>query len=232
MFRHHEYKEGIPMDKKVLYKLSYGMYAVTSLDGTRPVGCAANCAMQITSSPVTVAISMNNKNYTTACIRESKKFALSIFSDKSNLLSIGTLGFQSSKDVDKFTDIPVEYHDGMPVISDGCGYGLFKVIDTLETSTHVLFIGEMYEGEVLSDENPMSYAYYREVIKGTAGKNSPTCQMVEGVWTCKEKWRCRVCGYIYEGEIPFEDLPDDWVCPLCKHPKSDFEKIEGYAAPQ
>ena len=199
--------------------LSYGVYVVSTKDGERPTGCVANSVMQITSSPATIAVSMNHDNYTNSCIQKSGMFAVSILTEMSDPGLIGKFGFQSGRDADKFKDVDFSWQEGMPVLSDSCAYVVCKVIDKMETTTHTVFLGEVVAADALKKDTPMTYAYYHNVIKGKSPKNAPTYieEKQDG------KWVCSVCGYVYEGSIPFEELPDNIVCPLCKQPKSKFE---------
>lgn len=213
------------INNNVFRNLSYGVYIVSALDGDRPTGCVANSAMQITSSPATIAVSINHDNYTNSCIEKSGKFALSILTEQSDAGLIGTFGFQSGKDVNKFDGIEAKQVEGLSVIADSCGYIVCKVINKMETATHTVFLGEIIAGDVLKTDAPMTYAYYHKVVKGKSPKNAPTyipdeAETIEK----KEKWVCGICGYEYQGSTPFEELPDDFACPLCKQPKSVFLK--------
>lgn len=162
------------MDNKIFTKLSYGVYAVSTWDNGRPTGCIANSVMQITSSPATIAISMNHNNYTHKCIEESGKFAVSVLTEKTDPAVIGTLGFFSGRDTDKFEKVAYELKSYMPVVSDSCGYLTCKVINKMETTTHTVFLAEVEEAAVSADAEPMTYAYYHKVIKGKSPKNAPT----------------------------------------------------------
>lgn len=210
------------MNKNVFRNLSYGVYIISTLDGERPTGCVANSVMQITSSPATIAVSMNHDNYTNLCIEKTGKFAVSILSEQSDPGLIGRFGFQSGKDVDKFDGVDAIEKEGLPVVSDACGYIVCNVIDKMETSTHTVFLGEVLDADVQKKEEPMTYAYYHKVVKGKSPKNAPTYIPEEKVE--EEKWVCSICKYEYDGEIPFEELPDDYRCPICKQPKSVFQK--------
>lgn len=212
------------MNKNVFRNFSYGVYVISTLDGTRPTGCVANSVMQITSSPATVAVSMNHDNFTNSCISSTGKFAVSILSEATDPSLIGQFGFQSGKDINKFENVAYDTIDELPVLKDACGFITCKVIDTMETSTHTIFLGEVVEGDVLSDYPAMSYAYYHNVVKGKSPKNAPTYIEEDPKEETDAKWICGICGYIYEGEIPFEELPDSFVCPICKQPKSVFKK--------
>lgn len=212
------------MNKNVFRNFSYGVYVVSTLDGERPTGCVANSIMQITSSPATVAVSMNHDNFTNSRISSTGKFAVSILSEATDPSLIGQFGFQSGKDINKFENVAYDTIDELPVLKDACGFITCKVIDTMETSTHTIFLGEVVEGDVLSKNPAMSYAYYHNVVKGKSPKNAPTYIEEDVKEDTDAKWICGICGYIYEGEIPFEELPDSFVCPICKQPKSVFKK--------
>lgn len=211
------------MNKNAFRSLSYGVYIISTLDGERATGCVANSVMQITSSPATIAVSMNHDNYTNSCIKKSGKFAISILSEESNSELIGRFGFQSGKDVDKFDGIEAVEIEGLSVVPDSCGYIVCKVIDQMETATHTVFLGEVLDADVLKNEEPMTYAYYHKVVKGKSPKNAPTYIPEEVEEKVEDaKWVCGICGYVYEGETPFEELPEDFKCPICKQPKNVF----------
>ena len=210
------------MNKNAFRSLSYGVYIISTLDGERPTGCVANSVMQITSSPATIAVSMNHDNYTNSCIAESGKFAVSILRQDSDPGLIGRFGFQSGKDVNKFDGIESVVKEGISVIPDSCGYIVCNVINKMETSSHTVFLGEVIDADVFVNEDPMTYAYYHKVVKGKSPKNAPT-YIAEEVEE-KAKWKCGICGYEYEGDVPFEELPEDYKCPICKQPKSVFVK--------
>ena len=212
------------MNKNVFRNFSYGVYVVSTLDGERPTGCVANSIMQITSSPATVAVSMNHDNFTNSCIETSGKFSVSILSESSAPELIGHFGFQSGKNINKFDTVDYDTIDGLPVLKDACGYITCKIIDKMETTTHTVFLGEVIEGDVLSKEPAMTYAYYHNVVKGKSPKNAPTYIEEDPKEETDTKWVCGICGYIYEGEIPFEELPESFVCPICKQPKSVFKR--------
>lgn len=206
------------------HKLSYGVYIISTLDGERPTGCTANSAMQITSEPATIAISINHNNYTNSCIQKTGKFAISILAEDSAPDIIGTFGFQSGENADKFASVGHRMVCGLPVVEDACAYIVCEVIDKMETETHTVFLGKVLDSDMLKKSNSMTYAYYHSVIKGKSPKNAPTYIKEEETPSAEAKYVCSVCGYVYEGETPFKDLPDDWKCPICKQPKSVFKK--------
>lgn len=214
------------MNSNVFRNLSYGVYVVSTMDGDRMTGCTANSIMQVTSSPATVAASINHDNYTNECIKKYGKFSVSILGEGSDPSLIGNFGFKSGKDSDKYDGIASEMKDDVPVLADAPFWFTCKVVDSFETSTHTIFLGEVIDGDIRRDETPMTYAYYHNVIKGKSPKNAPTYipEEEEADDTGAAKWVCSVCGYVYDGETPFEELPDDWKCPVCKQPKAVFEK--------
>lgn len=214
------------MDKSVLWKISYGMYALTVMDGERPTGCIINTAVQVTSDNPTIAISVNKNNYTFTALEKSGKFALTILSEATPQNVIARLGFCSGCDTDKFEacGFSWEMKNGLPVITDKTsGYITTEVLGKYEMETHFVILARVVDAEVLGDYTPMTYKYYHDVIKGKAPKNAPTYQE-ETVETAGEKWVCTICGYVYEGDLTKE--PDDFTCPICRQPKSRFKKVE------
>ena len=163
------------MDRFALTKLSYGMYAIGTKDAqNRFCGCIANSLMQITAEPATVALSINHDNYTNQCIKDTKGFSVCVLGEKTNPLIIGTFGFRSAKDIDKFANVNHKTAGDLPVCTDSCAYLLCKLISTTETSTHTIFMASVEDCEILSDDTPMTYAYYHNVIKGKSPKSAPT----------------------------------------------------------
>ena len=214
------------MDKKVLRNLSYGVYVVTSRDKDKNVGCIANSIMQVTSNPSVIAVSINHDNYTNKVIKENNKFGVSILKETTDAKIIGTFGFKSSKDTDKFEGINFKEIMEIPVLEDTCGYMVCKVIETMETSTHTIFLGEVIEADDYSEENAMTYKYYHENLKGSSPKNAPTYEETSISQVDKDskkrKWKCSICGYVHEAD----ELPDDFKCPICGVGKEYFKLVE------
>lgn len=204
------------MEKQAMYNLSYGLFVLTASSG-KDNGCIINTAMQVTSAPNRITIAVNKQNYTHDMIISAREFNLSVLSEKADFEIFKRFGFQSGSTVDKFADF-LEYKraaNGITYITQGVNAVLSaKVIDTVELGTHTLFIAAVTDGEILDAAPSATYAYYQSNIKPQPAPAAP-------VKTGKTVWRCTVCGYEYEGE----ELPDDFICPLCKHPASDFEKI-------
>ena len=175
--------------------------------------------MQITSDPITVAVSINHDNYTNQIIKDFKKFAINILPETVDMNWIGTFGFESSKNINKFEQIDYRMEQSLPILPSTCGALLCEVKETIETSTHTIFIGTVYETVSATKDNPMTYAYYHQVKKGTSPKNAPTYITKEKK---KTKWVCTVCGYVVE----MDELPNDFRCPICGRGKEAFKKLE------
>ena len=211
------------MDTKVLRDLSYGVYIVSTRYDEKLVGCVLNSAIQVTQNKI--AISVNVDNYTNKCINEFGKFALSILDQECDPKLIGTFGYNSSKDIDKFNNVSFTMKEDLPIINNGCGYIICEVVDKLDVDTHTIFIGEIIELKKLNNSIPMTYSYYHKELKGITPKNAPTYienDIVEKK-TTKNTFVCSICGYKVETEL--DELPDDFKCPICGKGKEFFKKI-------
>lgn len=208
------------MNKEILKNLSYGVYVVTVSDGKKYTGCVANSIIQVSYD--TVAVSINHNNYTNKCIKESKKFAISILSEDVDDNIIPIFGFTSGKDTNKFEKIEKINVDNIDVIKDSIGYLICEVVNTVEVETHTIFIAKIKNGDIIQNKTPMTYAYYHAVKKGLSPKSAPT--YIEENQTKDElSYKCKICGYIYKGDITKE--PASYLCPVCKKPKEFFEKL-------
>jgi len=205
------------MDKNVLKDLSYGMYVVSTYDDDKLTGCVANSLIQVTYD--TVAVSINHDNYTNICIKNCGRLAISVLGVDINNDIIARFGFQSGREISKFEAVNYKLIDNLGVLEDAVSYIICNVVDKMETETHTIFLGKIIAGEKFKDEIPMTYSYYHKVIKGMSPKNAPT--YVEEM-NKKDCYKCRVCNYIYKGDICLES--DDYRCPICKQAKSMFEK--------
>ena len=232
------------MNPRTLHKISYGMYVICSKKENKINGQIANVLFQITGKPANVAISINKQNLTHGYIEKSKVFTASVLSEKTPMSFIGNFGFKSGRDIDKFEKINYKLDKTKaPIVTDNTiAYIEAEVKDKISCGTHTIFIGKVLEAEILKDnENPMTYAYYHICKGGVSPKTAPTYSSTMDIKNKKmeegkmDKYVCNVCGYVYDPEkgdpdngIPagtkFEDLPDDWVCPLCGAGKEDFSK--------
>lgn len=210
------------MDTKAFFKLSYGLYVVTTRDGENQSGCVANTMTQVTSDPAQVCITLNKNNYTTDLIQKSGVLNVSVLTEEVPMETIRHFGFQSGRNVHKFADVEaipcsqdihgVYYLTRYSAASFAC-----QVKQRIDVGTHVMFVCEVKDARTLSASPVLTYANYHLLKKGTTPKNAPS--YIEEKQ--KKGWRCDVCGYIYEGET----LPEDFVCPVCKVDRSHFQKI-------
>jgi flavin reductase (DIM6/NTAB) family NADH-FMN oxidoreductase RutF/rubredoxin len=239
------------MDLAALYLCSYGMYIVSSKKGDKLNGQVVNTVFQVTAEPPQIAVSINKENFTHSFISESGVFAASIISTEAPMTFIGKWGFKSGRDIDKFEGTESKTGTtGAPIVLDyALAYLEAKVVASLDVGTHTIFIGKIVDCEVVSKGEPMTYAFYHEVKKGktperaaTYVKNEPAPDkpMTEGGPAGGEimkKYKCTVCGYVYNPEkgdpdsgiapgTAFEDLPADWVCPVCGVGKDQFEAAD------
>ncbi|MCM1266724.1 MAG: flavin reductase [Bacteroidales bacterium] len=199
------------MNTKALQKLPYGLYVAASKFDRKMNGCIVNTVMQVTSKPLQIATAINKDNLTCEIVQNSKILTLSLLSESAPFSLFQHFGFQSGRDTDKFVDYPFAMtKQELPYIKEHtAAFFDCKVVNSIDLGTHILFICTVEDCEILSDEKPMTYAYYHESVKP-----KPEASVSKG-------WRCKICGYVYEGE----ELPPDFVCPLCKHGAEDFEKI-------
>ena len=205
------------MDKKAMYKLSYGLFVLTAREGEKDNGCIINTAIQAASEPNQLSICVNKANYTHDMIERTGKFTVSVLSEQADFALFRHFGFQSGRDVDKFADFAgcARGADGLYYITEGTNAYISVTVDkTVDLGSHTMFIGEITDMAVLSDAPSTTYEYYQNHIK-------PKPQAVGKTDEGQTVWRCRICGYEYVGE----EIPDDFICPICKHPASDFEKI-------
>jgi len=230
------------MNPKTLHKIPYGLYIICSRKGEKLNGQIANALFQVTAEPKTVAVSINRQNLTHGFITQSKVFSASILCEQTPMTFIGMFGFKSGRDIDKFANI--SYKIGKtkaPIVLDNClGYLEAKVIDKIHVGTHTIFIGNVEDAEILTQDKVMTYEYYHQVKGGVSPKTAPTYQRAvdkpkKEVEEKMERHVCTVCGYVYDpkkgdpdnGVEPgtnFEDLPADWVCPVCGAGKDAFKK--------
>lgn len=202
------------MDTKALNKISYGLYVLTAKADGKNNGCIVNTVMQVSGSPVTIAVGVNKQNYTHDIICKTGEFNISVLSDETPFDLIKRFGFASGRDTDKFDGFPAPTaENGIAYIDKYTNsYLTCKVIDKIDFGTHTLFKAELTGAECFSGKESLTYSSYHKNVKP-----KPAVKV-----TKKTCWQCSICGYIYEGET----LPDDFVCPLCKHGAADFIKIE------
>ena len=199
------------MNTKAFWKMSYGLFLLTAKDGDKENGCIINTAIQCASEPRLVSICVIKANLTNEMIAKTGIFNLTVLPESVGYETYRVFGMVSGHDEDKFSYFPNApiSENGLRYLAEGNALFQCKVKSSHDLGSHVMYIAELTGAEVLSEEAPATYAYYQSTIKNQAPK--PT----------KSGWRCTVCGYIYEDE----NLPADYVCPLCKHGVEDFEKV-------
>ena len=193
------------MDNKAMFNLSYGLFILTAKDGEKDNGCIVNTVGQVTSQPNRISLTVNKANYTHDMILKTKEFNVSVLAENSKFETYRHWGFQSGRNTDKLESISFKRSaNGLVYIADETNAFLSaKVVSTLDLGTHTLFIADVTDGEVLSQVPSATYSFYQNNIKPKPASTEK-----------RKGFICTVCGYIYEGET----LPDDFICPVCKHP--------------
>jgi flavin reductase (DIM6/NTAB) family NADH-FMN oxidoreductase RutF len=223
------------INKNAFRALSYGLYLVSSKKDGKPVGCVVNTFAQVTSNPAQVSIAINKDNFTTQGILESGTFEVVVLDETASMDLIGTFGFHSSKDTNKFASVKtVESEQGIPYVTEGaCAHFSVKVSQQLDLGSHIFFVGSVLDADILSNEEPMTYAYYHEVKGGRTPKNASSFSTEEleaqaagetnqSQAAPRVAWRCTLCGHIEY----MDELPEDYTCPICGATREFFERIE------
>lgn len=200
------------MDKKAMYQLTYGLFVLTAKDGDKDNGCIINTAMQVTTSPNQIIIVVNKQNYTHDIIKKTGVFNVCVLSNKAPFETFKNWGYQSGKDTDKTIGITFNRAENGVIYleQDANAYISGKVISSTDFGTHTMFLAEVTDASSLSSDESMTYTYYQSKVK-------PAPKVEEA----KKGYLCTICGFIYEGDV----LPDDYICPICKHGVADFVKL-------
>ncbi len=209
-----EHKPSQAVEPNAMFKLSYGLFVLTAKDGDKDNGCIINTAAQLTSTPNRITIAVNKGNYTHDMILKTGQFNVSVLTTDATFDIFKYYGFQSGRDVDKFPGSGLPRSKNGLVYITGCTNAFIsgKVVESHDYGTHTLFVADVTEAQVLSGAPSVTYAYYFDHIK----PKPPKAEKKQVGWVCK------ICGYVYEGE----ELPPDFICPLCKHGAADFEKLK------
>lgn len=213
------------MELDALYKLTHGLYILGAADNGRPVGSVVDAVMQVANKPVVIALSCNNQSYTKECIERTGVFGLSVLCKGVDPFVIANFGFQSSRSIDKWENVDYCIRDGVPYLNDNIATVRCKVLQSIKYDSNTLFIAEVQDCANGKSCEPLTYMDYRSYFKDEVIKRFNEVKQQKEKKMAEDKnegkhWVCTVCGYVYDGEIPFEDLPDDWVCPLCGVDKS------------
>lgn len=227
---------------EAFFKITYGLYIISSKYKEKQSGYISNTVFQVTAEPKQFAICCSKNNFTAELIKKRKAFSISVLNKEVESDIIGLFGYNSGKDVNKFENVNyITGKTGVPIVTDDTlAWFECEVVQTYDVGSHLLFIGKLISNALLNDKDePLTYAYYREIKKGVVPKNAPTYIDKSNIVTHVKKatqttkYKCQICGYIYEpekGDPPsniskntsFDDLPEDWVCPVCGAHKSDF----------
>ena len=205
-------------NQNALFKLTYGLYVLTAREGDKDNGCIINVAPQLTDTPLQMLVSVNKANYTHGMIARTGLFNLSLLTEHTPMDIIQHFGFQSGKDVNKFENSLTDLRSSnglryVPRYTNAYLSG--KVNQMVDLGTHTLFIAEITESVLLNNDPSLTYDYYHRNIK-------PKPEVPAASGDGKTRWVCQTCGYVYEGD----EVPDDFLCPWCKHGKADFKRME------
>ncbi len=203
------------MDLTAMFKIGYGLYVLTARENGFDNGCIINTVSQVTANPNRITIAVNKANKTHDMVLATGAFNVSILANSVPFDTFKSFGFRSGNDCDKFADFKAVERSANGIFyitANTNSYISAKVVSATDLGTHTLFLADVTDCEVLSDETSVTYDYYHKYIK-------PKPEVKK---TAKVYYRCKICGYIYEGD----ELPADFICPLCKHPASDFERVE------
>jgi flavin reductase (DIM6/NTAB) family NADH-FMN oxidoreductase RutF/rubredoxin len=222
---------------EALHRISYGLYIVSSGDKQSGNGFISNTVFQVSSDPIKFAVCCNKDNFTSDIIKRTGSYAVSVPHRDTESEIFGHFGFKSGKNFDKIEGMKVIYgNTGVPIILNDCIAWLeCKVDQVFDVGSHLIIIGLLVNSEVIDEsKEPITYSYYRQIKKGFAPKNAPTYINKLKLGAKQEvkplkKYKCSVCGYIYDEaseNVRFEELPADWICPVCGSPKSEFNEIE------
>lgn len=199
------------MNPNAMFSISYGLYVLTAREGSRDNGCIINTLLQVTSTPNRVSVTVNKQNYTHDMILRTGVFNVSMLSTEAPFEVFRHYGFQSGRTAEKIVGEPPRASNGVAYVAGVTNaYLSCRVVQTIDLGTHTQLIADVVDGEVLSAAPSMTYAYYHASVKPKP-RTEPAG---------KAGWRCSICGYLYEGD----PLPEDFVCPICKHGAADFER--------
>jgi flavin reductase (DIM6/NTAB) family NADH-FMN oxidoreductase RutF/rubredoxin len=238
------------VDITAFFKVTYGLYIVSSRDGDNLNGHISNTVFQVTADPPQFVVATHKDNLTTRYIEKSGVFSVSVLQQDIDLEFMGPWGFKSGTTTNKFKNAGYRFgKSGAPIVLDkAIAFIDCQVVDRMDTGTHILYVGQVLDAGILDEKlKPLTYDHYREVIKGLSPEHAPTYtgeKLEEGVLHQESvplkkprRYQCKVCGYIYDPEegdphggiapgTAFEDIPEEWSCPICGVTKKDFFPID------
>lgn len=210
------------MDTDAFYKITQGLYVLGAADGDKYAGSLVDAVMQAANRPLVLAVSCHNGSYTKECIERSRRFSLSALSQDIAPRIIGNFGFYSSRNRDKWQYVEHQICDGLPLLTDNIAAFICDVLQVIPFESNTLILGQVVSVQNNQNKVPITYQYYRTNLKDAVAAECQKKMEVKMSETKEKHWVCTVCGYVYDGDVPFEELPDSWVCPLCGVDKSYF----------
>ena len=222
------------MNEKALFQIGYGLYLVAANENGKDNACIVNTVMQVTQNPIRLLVSVSNQNLTHDMIKNTGKLTVSVLTEKTPFAVYSHFGYQSGKKVDKFEDF-----EDVTRCANGCyrlnrnssAYFCGTVCDSFVLDTHTMFLVDVTDADIVSSQEPVTYDFYQKYVKQPykpsvkktdAAENNDGTNSVSAEGAGKtNSYVCKICGYVYEGE----SLPEDYICPICKHGASDFEKL-------
>ena len=225
------------MNEKALFQIGYGLYLVAANENGKDNACIVNTVMQVTQNPIRLLVSISNQNLTHDMVKETGKLTISVLTENTPFSVYRHFGYQSGKNMDKFEDF-----EDVTRCANGCyrlnrnssAYFCGTVCESFALDTHTMFLVEVTDADIVSSQTPVTYDFYQKYVKqpykpvakksGAVKTNADDINGAgkEGSEAKINSYVCKICGYVYEGE----PLPDDFVCPWCKHGAADFEKIK------
>lgn len=218
------------LNQDALFQIGYGLFLVAANENGKDNACIVNTVMQVTQNPVRLLVGINNQNLTHDMVKNTGKLTISVLTEKTPFSVYQHFGYQSGKQVDKFADF-----EDMTRCANGCfrlnryssAFFCGTVCDSMELETHTMFLIEVTAADVVSCATPVTYDYYQKYVKQPykpVAKRAETkaIKNTDGTETKTNSYICKVCGYVFEGE----SLPEDYICPICKHGAADFELVK------
>ena len=218
------------MDESALFKLTHGLYVLGAVEKNgRLCGSVVDAVMQVANKPLVIALSCHNNSYTKSVIEQSGRFSLSVLCKNVEPFVVANFGFQSSRELEKWDNVEYELKEGLPYLKQNLAEISAKVLQTIAYDSNTLFLAEVIDSRNTECGEPLTYNNYRDYLKNDVIKSFNDFKQQkkkEKTMTgdVKKKWVCTVCQYVYDGDVPFEDLPDDYVCPVCGVGKDMFEQ--------
>ncbi len=228
------------MQENALFTISNGLYVLSAKDNDRYVGSIVDAITQVAVSPYLLVISCMNTSYTKSCIETTGEVGISVLPQTINPFIVGNFGYQCSRDVNKWDNVPFIEVDGLPYVTGSLAKIRAKVIEKHVYASNTVFIAEVVDAFDTCDGEPLTYKQYRDGFKTAVSSafttfkstgivpehtpEQPTAPTpIETPKSNEKQWVCTICGHVYDGDVPFEDLPADWTCPLCGVGKELFE---------